>query len=124
MENVFLRRVNNPQHPTGAGKVSGERNEVITMTKAMYNKFIQMLEDAIFEYNHAVKVLNYFPNDDQLELSAYGAMCYLRGISDTFDKIIGISITLEFVDSSLFSEIIKAQINNVGVRVRRINHES
>lgn len=94
------------------------------MTKARYDKFIRMLEDAIFEYNHAVKVLNYFPDDDQLELAAYGAMCYLRGICDTFDKISGISITLEFVDRSLFSEITKAQINNVAVKVRRIRHES
>ena len=94
------------------------------MTKAMYNKFIRMLEDAIFEYNHAVKAFNYFPDDDQLELAAYGAMCYLRGIRDTFDKISGISITFEFVDRSLYSEIIKAQINNVTVKVRRIHHES
>lgn len=94
------------------------------MTKAMYNKFIRMFEDAIFEYNHAVKVLNYFPDDSQLELAAYGAMCYLRGISDTLGKISGISVTLEFADRSLFSEITKAQINNVTVKVRRINHEN
>lgn len=94
------------------------------MIKVRYNKFIRMLEDAIFEYNYAVEVLSHSPDDDQYELAAYGAISYLRGICDTFDKISGISITLEFVDRSLFSEITKAQINNVNVRVRRINHES